>query len=172
MEELGIGRPSTYASIVTTIQDREYVRKESNRLFPEDKGRIVTIFLLNFFKRYVEYDFTASLEDQLDQVSAGGSDYLELLSKFWRDFSAAISETSELRITEVLDVLDNALAPPLYPPREDGSDPSICPKCGNGTLHLKSSRTGGFVGCGNYPECTFTRPISDEIDESSDRLLG
>ena len=111
MEELGIGRPSTYASIVTTIQDREYVRKESNRLFPEDKGRIVTIFLLNFFKRYVEYDFTASLEDQLDQVSAGGSDYLELLSKFWRDFSAAIAETSELRITEVLDVLDDALAP-------------------------------------------------------------
>jgi len=172
MEELGIGRPSTYASIVTTIQDREYVRKESNRLFPEDKGRIVTIFLLNFFKRYVEYDFTASLEDQLDQVSAGGSDYLELLSKFWRDFSAAISETSELRITEVLDVLDDALAPKLYPPREDGSDPRICPKCGNGTLHLKSSRKGGFVGCGNYPECTFTRPISGEIDESSDRLLG
>ena len=172
MEELGIGRPSTYASIVTTIQDREYVRKESNRLFPEDKGRIVTIFLLNFFKRYVEYDFTASLEDQLDQVSAGGSDYLELLSKFWRDFSAAISETSELRITEVLDVLDDALAPQLYPPREDGSDPRVCPKCGNGTLHLKSSRTGGFVGCGNYPECTFTRPISGEIDESSHRLLG
>jgi DNA topoisomerase-1 len=172
MEELGIGRPSTYASIVTTIQDREYVRKESNRLFPEDKGRIVTIFLLNFFKRYVEYDFTASLEDQLDLVSAGGSDYLELLSKFWRDFSAAISETSELRITEVLDVLDDALAPQLYPPREDGSDPRICPKCGNGTLHLKSSRTGGFVGCGNYPECTFTRPISGEIDESSDRSLG
>ena len=172
MEELGIGRPSTYASIVTTIQDREYVRKESNRLFPEDKGRIVTIFLLNFFKRYVEYDFTASLEDQLDQVSAGGSDYLELLSKFWRDFSAAIAETSELRITEVLDVLDDALAPQLYPPREDGSDPRICPKCGNGTLHLKSSRTGGFVGCGKYPECTFTRPISGEIDESSDRLLG
>jgi DNA topoisomerase-1 len=127
---------------------------------------------LNFFKRYVEYDFTASLEDQLDQVSAGGSDYLELLSKFWRDFSAAISETSELRITEVLDVLDDALAPQLYPPREDGSDPRVCPKCGNGTLHLKSSRTGGFVGCGNYPECTFTRPISGEIDESSDRFLG
>ena len=172
MEELGIGRPSTYASIVTTIQDREYVRKESNRLYPEDKGRIVTIFLLNFFKRYVEYDFTASLEDQLDQVSAGGSDYLELLSKFWRDFSTAIAETSELRITAVLDVLDDALAPQLYPPREDGTDPRVCPKCGNGTLHLKSSRTGGFVGCGNYPECTFTRPISGEIDESSDRFLG
>ncbi len=172
MEELGIGRPSTYASIVTTIQEREYVRKESNRLFPEDKGRIVTIFLLNFFRRYVEYDFTADLEDQLDNVSAGDADYKDLLGKFWRDFSAAISETSELRITEVLDVLDDALAPQLYPAREDGSDPRICPKCGNGQLHLKSSRTGGFVGCGNYPECNFTRPISGDVDESSDRILG
>lgn len=172
MEELGIGRPSTYASIVTTIQEREYVRKESNRLFPEDKGRVVTIFLLNFFRRYVEYDFTADLEDQLDNVSAGAADYKELLGRFWRDFSAAISETSELRITEVLDVLDDALAPQLYPPREDGSDPRICPKCGQGQLHLKSSRTGGFVGCGNYPECNFTRPISGDIDESSDRILG
>ena len=172
MEELGIGRPSTYASIVTTIQEREYVRKESNRLFPEDKGRVVTIFLLNFFRRYVEYDFTADLEDQLDNVSAGAADYKEVLGRFWRDFSAAISETSELRITEVLDVLDDALAPQLYPPREDGSDPRICPKCGQGQLHLKSSRTGGFVGCGNYPECNFTRPISGDIDESSDRILG
>jgi len=172
MEELGIGRPSTYASIVTTIQEREYVRKESNRLFPEDKGRVVTIFLLNFFRRYVEYDFTADLEDQLDNVSAGAADYKEVLGRFWRDFSAAISETSELRITEVLDVLDDALAPQLYPPREDGLDPRICPKCGQGQLHLKSSRTGGFVGCGNYPECNFTRPISGDIDESSDRILG
>ena len=163
MEELGIGRPSTYASIVTTIQDREYVRKESNRLYPEDKGRIVTIFLLNFFKRYVEYDFTASLEDQLDQVSAGGSDYLELLSKFWRDFSTAIAETSELRITAVLDVLDDALAPQLYPPREDGTDPRVCPKCGNGTLHLKSSRTGGFVGCMSTDDGTLVvRTVDDD----------
>ncbi|MBV6638359.1 MAG: type I DNA topoisomerase, partial [Mameliella sp.] len=143
MEELGIGRPSTYASIVTTIQEREYVRKEQNRLIPEDKGRIVTIFLLNFFKRYVEYDFTAALEDELDSVSAGNEDYKDLLAKFWRDFSAAIAETSELRISEVLDVLDEALAPQLYPPREDGSDPRICPKCGQGQLHLKTSRTDG-----------------------------
>ena len=172
MEELGIGRPSTYASVITTIQDREYVRKESNRLFPEDKGRIVTIFLLNFFRRYVEYDFTADLEDQLDHVSAGDADYKEVLGTFWRDFSAAISETSELRITEVLDVLDDALAPQLYPPREDGSDPRVCPKCGQGQLHLKSSRTGGFVGCGNYPECNFTRPISGDTEQSADRILG
>ena len=172
MEELGIGRPSTYASVITTIQDREYVRKDKNRLFPEDKGRIVTIFLLNFFKRYVEYDFTAALEEQLDDVSAGEADYKELLGNFWRDFSAAIAETSDLRITEVLDVLDDALAPQLYPPREDGTDPRICPKCGAGQLHLKTSRTGGFVGCGNYPECNYTRPISGEGAEGYERILG
>ena len=172
MEELGIGRPSTYASVITTIQDREYVRKEQNRLFPEDKGRIVTIFLTNFFKRYVEYDFTAGLEEQLDHVSAGDEDYKEVLANFWRDFSAAISETSELRISEVLDVLDEALAPQLYPPREDGSDPKTCPKCGVGQLHLKTSRTGGFVGCGNYPECTYTRPIAGEGAEGDERVLG
>ncbi|MCT8161357.1 type I DNA topoisomerase [Pseudoruegeria sp. SHC-113] len=172
MEELGIGRPSTYASIVTTIQDREYVRKEQNRLIPEDKGRIVTIFLLNFFRKYVGYEFTADLETMLDDVSAGERNYKEVLANFWRDFSAAIAETSELRISEVLDVLDDALAPQLYPPREDGSDPRICPKCGTGQLHLKSSRTGGFVGCGNYPECTYTRPIAGEGADGDERLLG
>ena len=172
MEELGIGRPSTYASVITTIQDREYVRKDKNRLFPEDKGRIVTVFLMNFFKRYVEYDFTADLEEQLDDVSAGDRDYKDVLARFWRDFSAAIGETSDLRITEVLDVLDEALAPQLYPPREDGSDPRVCPKCGTGKLHLKTSRTGGFVGCGNYPECTYTRPIAGEGADGDERVLG
>ncbi|UWQ36380.1 type I DNA topoisomerase [Leisingera aquaemixtae] len=172
MEELGIGRPSTYASVITTIQDREYVRKDKNRLFPEDKGRIVTIFLLNFFRKYVGYEFTANLEEELDDVSAGERDYKDLLGRFWRDFSAAIAETSELRITEVLDVLDAALAPQLYPPREDGTDPRTCPKCGQGQLHLKTSRTGGFVGCGNYPECNYTRPISGEGAEGYERVLG
>ncbi len=172
MEELGIGRPSTYASVITTIQDREYVRKDKNRLFPEDKGRIVTIFLMNFFRKYVGYEFTANLEEELDEISAGDMDYKEVLARFWRDFSAAISETSELRISEVLDKLDAALAPQLYPPREDGSDPRICSKCGNGQLHLKTSRTGGFVGCGNYPECTYTRPIAGEGAEGDERLLG
>ncbi|ANT61718.1 DNA topoisomerase I [Salipiger sp. CCB-MM3] len=172
MEELGIGRPSTYASVITTIQDREYVKKEQNRLIPEDKGRIVTIFLLNFFRKYVGYEFTAELENELDEVSAGDMDWKSLLGKFWRDFSAAISETSELRISEVLDVLDEALAPQLYPPREDGSDPRVCPKCGTGQLHLKTSRTGGFVGCGNYPECTYTRPIAGEGADGDERLLG
>ncbi|NDW44896.1 type I DNA topoisomerase [Ruegeria sp. PrR005] len=172
MEELGIGRPSTYASVITTIQDREYVRKDKNRLIPEEKGRIVTIFLLNFFRQYVGYEFTANLEEQLDDVSAGSRDYKDLLGRFWRDFSAAISETSELRISEVLDKLDEALAPQLYPPRADGSDPRICPKCGTGQLHLKTSRTGGFVGCGNYPECRYTRPLSGDADEGGDRVLG
>ena len=170
MEELGIGRPSTYASVITTIQDREYVRKEQNRLFPEEKGRIVTIFLMNFFRKYVGYEFTANLENSLDDVSAGDVDYKQVLSEFWRDFSAAIAETSDLRVSEVLTILDTALAPQLYPPREDGSDPRICPKCGTGQLHLKTSRTGGFVGCGNYPECNYTRTIAGS--EGDDKLLG
>ncbi len=172
MEELGIGRPSTYASIVTTIQDREYVRKDGNRLIPEDKGRIVTIFLLNFFRQYVGYEFTANLEEELDHVSAGDADWKDILTRFWRDFSAAIAETSELRISEVLDVLDEALAPTLYPPREDGTDPRICPLCGEGKLHLKTSKSGGFVGCGNYPECRYTRPIGADAAEAGDRVLG
>lgn len=172
MEELGIGRPSTYASVLTTIVDREYVRKEQNRLIPEDKGRIVTIFLMNFFRKYVGYEFTANLEEELDEISAGELDYKEVLAKFWRDFHAAIAETSDLRISEVLDKLDDALAPQLYPPREDGSDPRVCPKCGQGSLHLKTSRTGGFVGCSNYPECTYTRPIAGEGAEGDEHLLG
>ena len=172
MEELGIGRPSTYASIVTTIQDREYVRKDQNRLIPEDKGRIVTIFLLNFFKQYVEYDFTAALETQLDHVSAGDANYKAVLAKFWKDFSVAIAETSDLRISQVLDVLDDALAPQLYPPKEDGSDPKACPLCGAGQLHLKTSRTGGFVGCGNYPECRYTRQLGGDQQDSGERVLG
>ncbi|HBQ36369.1 MAG TPA: type I DNA topoisomerase, partial [Rhodobacteraceae bacterium] len=171
MEELGIGRPSTYASVITTIQDREYVRKEKNRLFPEDKGRMVTIFLLNYFRKYVGYEFTANLEEELDDVSAGERDYKVVLDRFWQDFSAAISETSELRISEVLDTLDAVLAPSLYPPREDGTDPRVCPLCGNGQLHLKTSKSGGFVGCGNYPECRYTRPIGGE-SENGDRVLG
>ncbi|UWQ06914.1 type I DNA topoisomerase [Aliiroseovarius crassostreae] len=172
MEELGIGRPSTYASVITTIQDREYVRKDKNRLFPEDKGRIVTIFLVNFFRKYVGYEFTANLEEELDEISAGEANYKDVLTRFWRDFSAAIGETSELRISEVLDKLDAALAPQLYPPREDGTDPRSCPKCGTGQLHLKTSRTGGFVGCGNYPDCNYTRPISGEGAEGYERVLG
>jgi DNA topoisomerase-1 len=175
MEELGIGRPSTYASILTTIVDREYVRKDKNRLFPEDKGRLVTAFLDNFFHRYVEYDFTADLETQLDDVSAGERDYKDVLARFWRDFSAAVAETADLRIGEVLEKIDNFLSPHLYPPRADGSDPRICPTCGTGRLHLKTARSGGaFIGCGNYPECRYTRPIAGDAEGAAadGRVLG
>ncbi|KRW94865.1 type I DNA topoisomerase [Paracoccus sp. MKU1] len=174
MEELGIGRPSTYASIVTTIQDRDYVRKEQNRLIPEDKGRLVTIFLLKYFPRYVSYDFTANLEGELDDISSGERAYREVLRRFWRDFTAALEGTSELRIGEVLEAIDETLAPHLYPPRPDGSDPRECPLCHKGRLHLKTARSGGaFIGCSNYPDCRFTRPISSpDAEVVGDAVLG
>ncbi|MBY5972836.1 type I DNA topoisomerase [Ferrimonas balearica] len=167
MEELGIGRPSTYASIVTTIQDRGYVIKDKNRLIPEDKGRLVIAFLSNYFKKYVEYDFTADLEEELDDVSAGDRDYKDVLNRFWRDFSAAIAETSELRITEVLDKINEVLEPHLFPPTEDGSDPRLCPNCGKGRLSMRTARSGGaFIGCSQYPECRYTRPFGPPNPEA------
>ena len=167
MEELGIGRPSTYASIVTTIQDRGYVEKEKNRLIPQDKGRLVTAFLTNYFRKYVGYDFTADLEDQLDQVSAGDADYKDVLGRFWRDFSAAIAETADLRIGEVLDKINEVLEPHLFPPTEDGSDPRLCPNCGAGRLSMRTARSGGaFIGCSNYPECRYTRPFGPPNPEA------
>ncbi|WP_068115353.1 type I DNA topoisomerase [Tropicimonas marinistellae] len=178
MEELGIGRPSTYASIVTTIQDRGYVRKDKNRLFPEDKGRLVIAFLMNYFRKYVGYDFTAGLEEELDHVSAGEAEYKDLLARFWRDFSAAIAETSELRITDVLEKINEVLEPHLFPPNEDGSDPRVCPNCGNGRLSMRTARSGGaFIGCSNYPECRYTRPFGPPGTEESGigpdgKLLG
>jgi DNA topoisomerase-1 len=177
MEELGIGRPSTYASVVTTIQDREYVRKDKNRLIPEDKGRLVTAFLTNFFRRYVEYDFTADLENELDEISAGERNYKDVLARFWRDFTAAIAETAELRIGEVLERIDDFLSPHLYPARADGGDPRLCPTCGEGRLNLKTARSGGaFIGCSNYPACRYTRPISapngEEGASADGKLLG
>ncbi|MXU66846.1 type I DNA topoisomerase [Oceanomicrobium pacificus] len=165
MEELGIGRPSTYASIVTTIQDRDYVRKDKNRLIPEDKGRLVTAFLENYFRKYVGYEFTANLEDELDQVSAGSVDWKTVLDRFWKDFSAAIAETSELRITDVLEKINEVLEPHLFPPKEDGSDPRLCPNCGKGRLSMRTARSGGaFIGCSEYPECRYTRPLAGELE--------
>lgn len=174
MEELGIGRPSTYASIVTTIQDRDYVRKDKNRLIPEDKGRLVTIFLTKYFPRYVSYDFTADMEGELDDISSGSREYREVLRRFWRDFTAALAGTSELRISEVLTAIDEALAPHLYPPRADGGDPRECPLCHRGRLNLKTARSGGaFIGCSNYPECRYTRPLSGPEGEAlGDAVLG
>jgi DNA topoisomerase-1 len=177
MEELGIGRPSTYASILSTIVDRGYARKEGNRLFPEDQGRLVTVFLSNYFRRYVSYDFTAGLEEELDEVSAGGRDYKDVLNRFWRDFSASIGETAELRITEVLDKINEVLSPHIFPDQGDGKDPRICPKCGEGRLSMRTARSGGaFIGCGNYPECRYTRPFGppgmEGEQQGEERMLG
>ena len=173
MEELGIGRPSTYASIVTTIQDRDYVTKDKNRLIPQDKGRLVIAFLSNYFRRYVDYDFTADLEEDLDRVSAGDANYKELLGRFWRDFSAAIAETSELRITDVLEKINEVLEPHLFPPNEDGSDPRACPNCGGGRLSMRTARSGGaFIGCSNYPECRYTRPFGPPGTEADSGAAG
>ncbi|QFU16654.1 type I DNA topoisomerase [Microvirga thermotolerans] len=160
MEELGIGRPSTYAAVLQTLRDREYVRIEKKRLVPEDKGRIVTAFLESFFRRYVEYDFTADLEEQLDRISNSEIDWKQVLRDFWRDFSAAIAETKELRTTEVLDALNELLGPHIFPDRGDGTNPRACPSCGTGQLSLKLGKFGAFIGCSNYPECKYTRQLA------------
>jgi DNA topoisomerase-1 len=160
MEELGIGRPSTYASTLGTLRDREYVRIEKKRLVPEDKGMLVTAFLESFFKRYVEFDFTASLEEKLDRVSNAEIDWKVLLREFWEEFTAAIGETKELRVTEVLEALNGVLGEHVFPAREDGGDPRACQVCGTGTLSLKLGKFGAFVGCSNYPECRYTRPLT------------
>jgi DNA topoisomerase-1 len=160
LEELGIGRPSTYVSILETLRTRGYVRLDKKRLTPEDKGRVVTAFLESFFRRYVEYDFTADLEEQLDKVSAGEIDWKQVLRDFWRDFTVAIEDVKELRVTNVLDALNDLLAPHIFPAREDGGDARSCPSCGNGQLSLKLGKFGSFIGCSNYPECKFTRPMT------------
>ncbi|GGZ35185.1 type I DNA topoisomerase [Asticcacaulis endophyticus] len=178
MEELGIGRPSTYASVLTVLRDRAYVRMDKNRFIPEDKGRLVTAFLEEFFKRYVEYDFTADLEEKLDLVSAGELNWKALLREFWQDFHAAAGGVQEFRVSEVLDRLNDALGPHIFPDKGDGTNPRACPSCANGLLSLKTSRFGAFIGCSNYPECKFTRPVgnpesaSEDGGASGDRELG
>ncbi|ATC32372.1 type I DNA topoisomerase [Caulobacter vibrioides] len=176
MEELGIGRPSTYASVLGVLRDREYVRMEKQRFIPEDKGRLVTAFLEQFFKRYVEYDFTAALEEKLDLVSDGKLDWKEFLREFWKDFHAAVGEIAELRTTNVLDALNEALGPHIFPDKGDGSNPRLCPTCGSGQLSLKTGKFGAFIGCSNYPECRFTRQLGvsegDGDAESADKQLG
>ncbi len=164
MEELGIGRPSTYASILQVLKDRGYVRLDKKRLIPEDKGRVLTAFLESFFAHYVEYDFTADLEEKLDLVSNNEMAWRDLLRDFWKDFTAAIGEIKDLRIAQVIDALDEVLAPHIFPPRADGTDPRLCPNCGTGRLSLKLGRFGGFLGCSNYPECRYTRPLSVGTD--------
>ena len=172
MEELGIGRPSTYASTLQVLRDRAYVRIDKKRLIPEDKGRVVIAFLEAFFKRYVEYDFTAGLEEKLDEIANHDLDWKVVLRDFWKDFIGSVNEIKDVRISQVLDVLDEILAPHIFPPREDGGDPRQCPQCGNGRLNLKTGKFGGFVGCSNYPDCRYTRPLSADAGSSGVKLLG
>ncbi len=182
LEELGIGRPSTYASIIAVLQERKYVRVEKLRFIPEDRGRIVTVFLENFFKKYVEYDFTAQLEEFLDNVSAGEMEWKKLLSGFWVKFIKNIDAVKPLQISEVIDKIDEVLSYHLFPPREDGNDPRVCPVCGNGRLSIKLGKFGAFIGCSNYPECKYTKPLVDTSDEEAsstpkasngeDKILG
>jgi DNA topoisomerase-1 len=160
MEELGIGRPSTYTSTLSVLRDRGYVRLDKRQLVPEDKGRLVTAFLESFFNRYVEYDFTADLEEKLDKISNGDLSWKEVLRDFWRRFSADVDETKDLRVSEVLESLNELLGPHIFPPRADGADPRTCPSCGSGKLSLKLGKFGAFIGCSNYPECRFTRQLA------------
>lgn len=179
MEELGIGRPSTYASTLQVLQERNYVRLEKRRFEPEDRGRLVTSFLENFFNRYVQYDFTAALEEKLDDISGGRIFWKDVLREFWKHFHAAIDETKDLTITQVLNALDEALGPHFFPDRFDAEghkiDVRVCPTCGAGRLSLKLGKTGAFIGCSNYPECRYTRPLAvagEEAEADADRDLG
>ena len=159
MEELGIGRPSTYASILQVLQDRQYVKLDKRRFVPEDRGRLVTSFLSRFFERYVDTGFTAGLEEQLDDISGGKTDWKVVMRAFWEEFSKAIDATKDLKISDVIDALDEELGPHFFPMREGAGDPRNCPACTGGRLGLRLGRTGAFIGCNNYPECRYTRPL-------------
>ena len=161
MEEMGIGRPSTYASIMQVLRDRNYVVMESRRFVPGDRGRVVTTFLTKFFTKYVDYDFTANLEEELDAIASGHVNWREMLQDFWKDFSAAVDEAKGLTITEVIDYLDEDLGPHFFP---EGEDSRKCQACkdthGNGRLGLKLGKFGAFIGCSNYNDgCKFTKPL-------------
>ena len=172
LEELGIGRPSTYASIIEVLQRRNYVRLDRKRFIPEDRGRIVTAFLQTYFPRYVEYGFTAHLEEELDDISSGKIDWHEVLREFWKAFSAAVGETKDLRVSEVLDKLDEELGPHFFPANDNGGkNPRDCPSCANGRLGLKLGKFGAFIGCSNYPECRFTRKLGI-VDADADAASG
>jgi DNA topoisomerase-1 len=172
MEELGIGRPSTYASILQVLQDREYVRLDQRRFIPESRGRIVTTFLANFFKTYVEYNFTADLEAKLDDVSAGEVQWRSVLRDFWTSFSAAIDKTTDLKITDVINALEEELTPILFPKMADGADPRACPTCKEGRINLRLGKFGAFVGCSRYPDCKYTRPVLSSGADGADASQG
>ncbi|RWE25297.1 MAG: type I DNA topoisomerase [Mesorhizobium sp.] len=172
LEELGIGRPSTYTAILKTLEDRDYVAIDRRKLVPQAKGRLLSAFLESFFERYVEYDFTASLEEKLDEISDGKLAWKDVLRDFWKEFSGAVDDIKELRVTDVLDALNDELAPLVFPEREDGSNPRICPKCGSGNLSLKLGKFGAFVGCSNYPECSYTRQLGDAANPNGENGNG
>ncbi|MGB5778462.1 MAG: type I DNA topoisomerase [Allopontixanthobacter sediminis] len=176
LEELGIGRPSTYASTIQTLRDRDYVRMEKNRFFAEESGRLLTAFLERFFDRYVAYDFTAGMEDELDIVSDGKAEYKAVLANFWKDFKPKSDEVMEFKPSEVSEKLDEFLSDYLFPAKEDGGDPRLCPKCGEGRLALRGGKYGAFIACSNYPECKFTRRFAQpggEADEGGeDESMG
>ncbi|MEQ9122984.1 MAG: DNA topoisomerase, partial [Alphaproteobacteria bacterium] len=171
MEELGIGRPSTYASIIQVLQDREYVRIEGRAFVPEDRGRLVTAFLENFFNRYVEYDFTADLEQRLDDVSNGSLPWRSLLREFWEGFNARVDDAKDLSISEVIDAIDAQLGSHFFPAAAEGEDPRRCPACGEGRLGLRLGRHGAFIGCSRYPECKHTRPLATPDSEAANEAL-
>ena len=171
MEELGIGRPSTYASILTVLRDRNYVRMENKRFVPEDRGRLVTAFLTSFFERYVDSNFTASLEEQLDDISGGRADWRAVMAAFWEHFSRAVEQTRDLKISDVIDALDQDLGQHFFPTRADGTDPRLCPACHEGRLGLKLGRHGSFIGCSNYPGCQYTRRLAIEGGEDEGETL-
>ncbi len=170
MEELGIGRPSTYASIMSVLRDRNYVRMDNKRFVPEDRGRLVTAFLASFFQRYVDTGFTAGLEEQLDDISDGRLDWRLVMEKFWQEFSKAVEATRELKISDVIDALDADLGEHFFPAREDGRDARLCPVCNEGRLGLKLGRHGSFIGCANYPTCQYTRRLAVDGGEGEDTL--
>jgi DNA topoisomerase I len=171
MEELGIGRPSTYASILSVLQDRNYVKLDKRRFVPEDRGRLVTAFLVSFFEHYVDTGFTAGLEEKLDEISAGSLDWRKVMRAFWDEFSKAVEQTRDLKISDVINALDADLGPHFFPSREDGSDPRICAACGTGRLGLKLGRYGSFIGCSNYPACQYTRRLAIDAGEDQGETL-
>ncbi len=171
MEELGIGRPSTYASILSVLQDRNYVRLDKRRFIPEDRGRLVTAFLVSFFDHYVDTGFTAALEEKLDDISAGQLEWRSVMRAFWDGFSKAVEQTKDLKITDVINALDQDLGPHFFPAREDGTDPRVCAACGTGRLGLKLGRYGSFIGCSNYPGCQYTRRLAVDSSEEDGGTL-
>ena len=161
LEELGIGRPSTYASIISVISNRGYADVVNKRFFPTDRGKLLSAFLEKLFAKYVDYDFTAKLEDQLDDITSGKENWLSVLDQFWQDFNKNVSSVKEIRTREVLDMLNESLGNLIFYTNDDGKIDRSCKLCTNGTLSLKNSfRGGAFIGCSNYPECKFTRPLS------------